>query len=420
MATSTTLRILCLHDRHSSAPDLKEQLEPLGQKLFDQHGIDLVYVNSPIVTLRMQRTGDDGKEPTADKHYDDNPPREQRVWWEEVRRLEPRADTAHQEEVTADAPPFSNQGAEDEKSTSNGIHYRGLDASLMLVRQIWSSCPFWGILGVGQGAAVASILLSLLCEDDNINLTNAEEEGSKVVAEGEQEEPEHPLRPTMVRRQAPPQFAIFVAGESLVPVDEPILDTTDLPILHLVNNNNSNSNGSKALQQQQERLIRQLGGRVEHRATTSSSSRVELDRHDWNILGRFVVEQKKRLFSGDGGGIASSSSGNTTSSQQEIVALQTALHLAEQQAADVVAETIASNPPAALMAVIRPQQVAGWNGNKRREFGAEGGGAPCPSEFLLHQNQRQTTTKKDAGGPSRVHPSNRQTDESSDEAPATM
>ena len=84
------------------------------------------------------------------------------------------------------------------------------------------------------------------------------------------------------------------------------------------------------------------------------------------------------------------------------MALQTALHLAEQDAADCIAETIALNPPAALMAVIRPQAVAGWKGNRRRQPGEEGGGAPCPSEFLLHRQERASA----AAGASRVHPQN--------------
>jgi hypothetical protein len=49
--------------------------------------------------------------------------------------------------------------------------------------------------------------------------------------------------------------------------------------------------------------------------------------------------------------------------------------------------------------------VAGWNGTKRRDFGAEGGGAPCPSEFLLNRQQRANHSSSESG-PSRVHPSN--------------
>jgi hypothetical protein len=110
-----------------------------------------------------------------------------------------------------------------------------------------------------------------------------------------------------------------------------------------------------------------------------------LDKADMNVIGRFVVDQKKELRAG---GPAS-----------DALALRTALHTTEAHAADEIARQIAEDPPAALMAVIRPQAVAGWNGNKRRQPGEQGGGAPCPSEFLLHREKRQQSQ-----GPERMHP----------------
>jgi hypothetical protein len=32
--------------------------------------------------------------------------------------------------------------------------------------------------------------------------------------------------------------------------------------------------------------------------------------------------------------------------------------------------------------------VGAWQGGRRREFGEEGGGAPCPQEFLLREDER--------------------------------
>jgi hypothetical protein len=83
------------------------------------------------------------------------------------------------------------------------------------------------------------------------------------------------------------------------------------------------------------------------------------------------------------------------------LALQNQLYLVEQEAADLIARQIAEDPPKALLAVISPQSVGGWGGGKRRQFGEEGGGAPCPSDFLLQREKRD----QDVGGPSRVHPS---------------
>jgi hypothetical protein len=42
---ATGLRILCLHDAHSSASNLKKALTMLGDRLYQKHGIDLVYIN---------------------------------------------------------------------------------------------------------------------------------------------------------------------------------------------------------------------------------------------------------------------------------------------------------------------------------------------------------------------------------------
>ena len=98
------------------------------------------------------------------------------------------------------------------------------------------------------------------------------------------------------------------------------------------------------------------------------------------------MEQKKRL--------------REDSPETNILALQNQLYMVEQEAAIMVAERIAADPPKALMAVIQPQKVGGWSGRKRRGPKEEGGGAPCPSEFLLKREKR--TTNPD--GPTRNHP----------------
>lgn len=384
MANPIPLRILCLHDAHSNAPLLKDQLAAFGEKLLLEHDIDMVYVNSPIVASPNDDFPRSGEE-------------EGRVWWEEIERMHEFAldanhisDSAEIEDgkVTTSCCSSTKQGKEDVDCVPK-IHYLGLDASLMLLKQIWTSAPFFGILGVGQGAAVASLFMALL-DIENLAVEEQLDQNLGTI-------------PTSCRQQLLPQLAVFVMGESLVPADEPILDTTDVSILHMVN---------AELSEKETRLCRQLPGRVEHRSAADTSIRNSTEntrkslfnRRDFNIMGRFLVEQKKRLF----GFVPLSSDNNSrgVSSTQEIVALQTALHLAEQQAADAIADVIALKPPASLMAVIRPQQVAGWNGTKRRAFGTEGGGAPCPSEFLLNRQQRANQSSSESG-PSRVHPDNK-------------
>jgi hypothetical protein len=104
------------------------------------------------------------------------------------------------------------------------------------------------------------------------------------------------------------------------------------------------------------------------------------------------------LRSSDGGG--------------NVLALQNQLYWAEQEVAHAVAERIAMDPPKALMAIVSPQNVGGWSGRKRRGPEEEGGGAPCPSDFLLHREQRTTDPQQ---GPTREHPSQQQQQQASKE-----
>lgn len=99
-----------------------------------------------------------------------------------------------------------------------------------------------------------------------------------------------------------------------------------------------------------------------------------------------MVAQKKRL--------------REDTPENNILALQNQLYMVEQEAASMVAEQIAADPPKTLMAVIQPQKVGGWSGRKRRGPKEEGGGAPCPSEFLLKREKRTTNPN----GPTRNHP----------------
>jgi hypothetical protein len=317
------LRILCLHDANSNASLLKEDLDRLGQKLWKKYGsIDLVYVNSPISLVSSSNR--DGQNEAG-----------LRVWWE--------TQTHPLEEDHSELSPS----------------YRGLDASLLLLRQIWMSTPFWGIFGVGQGAAVAALLTLLLPTFNE----------SKPIP--------------------PPSFCIFLAGVSLLDERERLVDD-DFPCLHVVPLSTNDNN-----EVEHESLIHQFGGSVRH----FRRGKDLLDKDVLNDVGRFICEQRKNLFS--------------TQSRHDIVSLQTALALTELQAADTIAQQIALDPPAALMAIIRPQDVAGWSGNKRRQPGEEGGGAPCPPVFVMNKGKRpvdQNNTSSHSGSASRAHPNREEAD----------
>ena len=363
MACPPPLRILCLHDEGSNAALLKEELDLLGQRLYAKHGgIDLVYVNSPITV------------PTPVKQ---EPNDVLRVWFEKEYNTNDAA-------ICNDAN-YADADADAKNEQAMVPSYLGLDASLLLLQQIWTSSPFWGILGVGQGAAVASLLTLVL------PAMNEERSSSLMTAP--------PVIP-------PPSFAIFLAGQTVLPEREKLV-VDGFPCLHLVpptatytaSTNTKQTplcdkNKNSPSEPPHELLVSQFGGTV-HEINTKRRDKNDASsfftKDALNVMGRFICQQRKQLLS--------------SHSDQEIVVLQTALHLTEQEAADKIAQHIAKNPPAALMAVIRPNAVAGWSGNKRRQPGEEGGGAPCPSEFLLKREKRSDKNKDSQGGSaSRMHP----------------
>lgn len=165
---SANLRILCLHDDESNASELSNSLEVLGERLFEKYGIDLVYVNSPLIS-RQSVMSQKGELPS-------------RVWWEEK---EPATMTSNAEDKQAETKNIPNR---DKK-------FLGLDASLLLLKQVWSSMPFWGILAVGKGAALGSLL-------------------------------------PLMALNSEPAFCCFVHGESLLEEEELMID--NLPCLHVV------------------------------------------------------------------------------------------------------------------------------------------------------------------------------------------
>ena len=108
--------------------------------------------------------------------------------------------------------------------------------------------------------------------------------------------------------------------------------------------------------------------------SSASASTVALNNH----IGRFLVARKRDL--------------RKNSREVAVLALRHELHRTEIEAAQLVAQHIAENPPDALMAVITPKDMGGFR-DRRRGPDEDGGGAPCPSEFLLHRAKRTTTVK---------------------------
>lgn len=218
-----SLKVLCLHDGRSNAGELSDQLEVLGERLYENHLIDLVYVNAPL--LMENDSPEDILHP-----LDSNP---QRIWWEEKEGPQQEMPPVNSEDLRPGNPLHDDEP--ESQVPPMGKNFVGLDASLLLLRQVWNSMPFWGVLAVGRGAAVASFL---------------------------------PLLPV----SPPPQFMIFVRGETILEETEPLVDEAlSASCLHLLSTNPDPSS---------EKLARQFGGQVFTGATSNFTSKT------LNVIGK--------------------------------------------------------------------------------------------------------------------------------------
>jgi hypothetical protein len=275
----------------SNAGELSQQLYALGQRLFNDHAIELVFINSPLVASSSKATsnettskkeeepvGNDNDHEDNDDNNNDNTIRDEnaRVWWEEVSFNAASTSSAYLRSIddvgsdwadnddddgtkenqlpseTAHSMPTDDDDDTGNHSTSTSAtaskrHYLGLDASLLLLRQVWTSQPFWGVLAVGQGASVA-MLLALL--------------------------------PDMKHR---PSFTIFVEGMTVLDDDEGLLLSDDggspMSCLHIL--------GVKPKENTQ-RLVRQCGGKV-------SSGVQPFSNISMNRIGK-VGQQNKKIY----------------------------------------------------------------------------------------------------------------------------
>ena len=234
-----SLRILCLHDGLSNAGELSDQLEVLGERLYENHWIDLVYVNAPLLVKKSSCSMSEKAEEEEADAYDLSPINRnpQRVWWEE------------EEEVHSQPQGEDDQISEDPgKDSPRQRTYVGLDATLLLLRQVWNSMPFWGVIGVGKGAAAAAILALLPLESP------------------------------------PPHFMIFVRGETILEETELLVDDAfSSACLHLLGASPRPSSG---------RLLQQFGGRVVAGLVKDFSNKA------MNVMGKVGIE-KRQWYSND-------------------------------------------------------------------------------------------------------------------------
>jgi len=407
-----SMRVLCLHPETSSAYQFSQELQKLEERLWTKHGIELVFVDGPLLDVQVGNAiGEEGGGINAiDSSGGSNGEEEcvSRRWYVEE---ESRRAITHQSTTNNSPQPQTSQ-----------IQYSGLDASILHLSQIWTrgganisnnlgEClPFQGVLGVGQGANVASLLPLL-------NYQNEDEEEVNGDCEKENSNTGGLLQHTKPSLFQGLQFVISIDGKDILSrrdvdnvngieedEDEELYVGPDgVQSLHIINTGSDTSQSS-------EQLAKQYGMNATIHHYKQPSSTITTSTHITptlsNIIGKYLVSQKNKLHSNP--------------KSRELISLQNQLANVEQLATLAISQEIQKNPPKALMAVIGPtamindttaeesdedgaqdkevekdnvkvvdKAVGAWHGARRRGFGEEGGGAPCPGEFLLREEERR-------------------------------
>jgi len=432
------MRVLCLHSETSSAYQFSQELQKLEERLWTKHGIELVFVDGPLLDVQVgTAVGEEGGGINAIEssgiNNDSGEERISRRWYveEESRRA------LTNQSITNSTPPPQ-------------IQYSGLDASILHLSQIWTrgganisnnlgEClPFQGVLGVGQGASVASLLplLNYQNEDEEV-LVDCEKENNNIGGLTQH------TKPSMFQGL---QFVVSIDGKDILSRrdindvgseeeeeenEEVYVGPDGVQSLHVINTESNTSQSSEQLAKQYgiNATIHHYKQQQPSKATTSTT---HITPTLSNIIGKYLVSQKNKLHSNP--------------KTRELISLQNQLANVEQLATLAISQEIQKNPPKALMAVIGPtamindtnddgdnnkdsthdkevgeeetqhnkqkkdsvkvvdKAVGAWHGARRRGFGEEGGGAPCPGEFLLREEERQGAVTSAAKSSSLVNP----------------
>ena len=399
------MRILALHPSGSSADDLQHSLRDLDDGLRTKHGIELVYVDAPLLSSPPGKCSEIEKKLNGDGF---DSPSKRRCWFD------------------ADLNGSSRRCGAPGTSDGTAIQYVGLDASILHLSQIWNrrvhSNPFSGIISLGQSAAI-SALLPLLVRPV---LTNEMEDGGGVGDEQAKAKDNDekdgvnlgvPLFPGL-------DFVVLVDGfditanrtesKKMTSDDIPWFDqSTPAPeSLHIVS-----QQGAECREAMARRLAKRYGesAQIHCRTCTTecdanipsgneSESRYFYDegivqplrKRELNVIGRFLVSQKNTLARQsvartiDNADDSFNTKQLAKRMQDALVIKETRrrLGMLEEEAERALVEHVSANPPRALMAVIAPDVVGAWSGPKWRSPDMDGGGAPCPAEFRRKEGKR--------------------------------
>jgi hypothetical protein len=240
---TTTMRVLVLHPQSSSVSTLHTTLYKLEEKLWTQHGIELVFVDAPLLDVTVGRClgcdgtdndgGDDvggdgdggGKGVRSGGESGLNEIEESEImsrrWYVKEECIDERRTLLVDDKDAANNKDNNNNNSSINSDSNNNnssapqhtkkkkkVQYSGLDASLLHLTQIWSrggasssgglnnnegmqqQLPFQGILGFGQGGDgqggdVAAMLPLLNHAGDAYNNNdNEEEEEESINMEG--------------------------------------------------------------------------------------------------------------------------------------------------------------------------------------------------------------------------------------------
>ncbi len=339
--STATTRILVLHDENSSISSLKDSLRPLEDRLYDKHNVEFIYLQG---THLGSRDGGDSK--GLNRIKDGN---------------------SGEEGGDIDLPlkmrsldlgrGCDNEDKDDDPSYAPRIWFDsetliGLDASIYFLHQIWSRealvRPFSGILGFGQGGALAATLPFLR---DELRFENLE---FLIVCDG--------FVIDYGRSKLQSSMKSFLSEV----FDVSTMSASNLPTLHIV---------SKPLHLQLTKYFEQ-SCRVIYETETIDG---KLNRAGvFNKIGSWCVQRRKVSIS--------------AMCRKDHALLESEQHnlaLLEHLAGNMFANAVAANPPKSLMAIIGKDAVGGWNGGKESKEDDGGGGAPCPKEFLLRKSERR-------------------------------
>ena len=483
------MRILCLHDINSSAPLLLDQIHDFAKKLHDKHNIELAFVNSPLIVSNHHdskamatMTSLNGASDSADDG--DGAVDGSSTCKNDDAGIATTSNDSKKEDTSHDIKRtwyYKNTTIETEtatttttNSTTTDKKFIGLDASILSLSQIWNqslySNPFHGIMGIGQGAALAS-LMPLLEKEQSILSNHSGDDNDDYDYDWHD-------RNMMFEGI---KFCIFFNGYDLLNyndatngdyIDENDHDANgtndtkevnhgidpdyhyygevqDIPSLHIISStttspksesqtNITSSSSSPKHQTRSIQLFQRYGGyhtssnaQVQYIQSTSTSLNNKNKTLIYNIIGKFLVHQKKAMNTNkrkkkkkkisanndnnNGGNSKLTNDENYNENaidEYEIEAMiekaQMKLAIIEEKAHSIIASTVALNPPKSLMAIITPDVssngdndnnnagssstlVGGWAGHKdafRSEGFKQSGGAPCPKEFVLKQEER--------------------------------